>query len=49
MSSGNWVDADFSGLNNLKDKFSTSNMKNCKFRFVELNTSIQQYFRLRFF
>jgi uncharacterized protein YjbI with pentapeptide repeats len=30
MSSGNWVDADFSGLNNLKDKFSTSNMKNCK-------------------
>jgi uncharacterized protein YjbI with pentapeptide repeats len=31
MSSGNLVDADFSGLNNLKDKFSTSNMKNCKF------------------
>ncbi|WP_264551845.1 helix-turn-helix domain-containing protein [Flavobacterium sp. N2038] len=31
MSSGNWVNADFSGLNNLKDKFSTSNMKNCKF------------------
>jgi uncharacterized protein YjbI with pentapeptide repeats len=31
MSSGNWVDADFSGLQNLKDKFSTSNMKNCKF------------------
>ena len=31
MSSGNWVDADFSGLNNLKDKFSSSNMKNCKF------------------
>ena len=31
MSSGNWVDADFSGLNNLKDKFSVSNMKNCKF------------------
>lgn len=31
MSSGNWVDADFAGLNNLKDKFSTSNMKNCKF------------------
>jgi uncharacterized protein YjbI with pentapeptide repeats len=31
MSSGNWVDADFSGLHNLKDKFSTSNMKNCKF------------------
>lgn len=31
MSSGNWVDADFSGLKNLKDKFSFSNMKNCKF------------------
>lgn len=31
MSSGNWVDADFSGLNNLNDKFSSSNMKNCKF------------------
>ena len=31
MSSGNWVDADFSGLNNLKDKFSTSNLKKCKF------------------
>jgi uncharacterized protein YjbI with pentapeptide repeats len=31
MSSGNWVDADFSGLHNLKDKFSASNMKNCKF------------------
>jgi uncharacterized protein YjbI with pentapeptide repeats len=31
MSSGNWVNADFSGLNNLKDKFSTSNMKNCQF------------------
>lgn len=31
MSSGNWVDADFSGLNNLKDKFSNSNIKNCKF------------------
>lgn len=36
MSSGNWVDADFSGLNNLKDKFSTSNMKNCKFIGSEL-------------
>lgn len=31
MSSGNWVGADFSGLKNLKDKFSTSHMKNCKF------------------
>lgn len=31
MSSGNWLDADFSGLKNLKEKFSSSNMKNCKF------------------
>lgn len=31
MSSGNWADADFSGLKNLQEKFSSSNMKNCKF------------------
>ncbi len=31
MSQGNWVNADFSGLKNLKEKFSASNMKNCKF------------------
>ncbi|WP_239457828.1 helix-turn-helix domain-containing protein [Flavobacterium nitrogenifigens] len=31
MSQGNWIDADFSGLKNLKEKFSSSNMKNCKF------------------
>ena len=31
MSRGNWIDADFSGLTNLHEKFSTSNMKNCKF------------------
>lgn len=31
MSKGNWVDADFSGLKNLKEKFSSSNMKNCQF------------------
>lgn len=31
MSSGNWVGADFSGISNLKDEFSTSNMRNCKF------------------
>lgn len=31
MSQGNWVDADFSGLKDLKDKFNTSNIKNCKF------------------
>jgi len=31
MSDGNWVDADFSGLNNLQEKFSSSNIKNCLF------------------
>lgn len=31
MSRGNWVDADFSDLKDLHEKFSSSNMKNCKF------------------
>jgi uncharacterized protein YjbI with pentapeptide repeats len=31
MSRGNWVDADFSDLKNLHDKFSSSNMQRCKF------------------
>lgn len=31
MSGSNWVDADFSGLNRLKDKFSSSNIRNCTF------------------
>lgn len=31
MSEGNWVDADFSGLKDLKDRFSSSNIKTCKF------------------
>ena len=31
MSSGNWVGADFSGLNNLNEKFSSSNMQRCLF------------------
>ena len=31
MSRGNWSGADFSGLKNLHDKFSESNMQNCKF------------------
>jgi uncharacterized protein YjbI with pentapeptide repeats len=31
MSLGNWVDADFSGLRNLHEKFSSSNMQRCKF------------------
>lgn len=31
MSRGNWAGADFSGLKNLHEKFSASNMQNCKF------------------
>jgi uncharacterized protein YjbI with pentapeptide repeats len=31
MSRGNWLDADFSGLKNLHEKFSSSNMQRCKF------------------
>ncbi len=31
MSKGNWVDADFSGLKNLHEKFSSSNMQKCLF------------------
>jgi uncharacterized protein YjbI with pentapeptide repeats len=31
MSRANWVDADFSGLKNLHEKFSSSNMQRCKF------------------
>jgi uncharacterized protein YjbI with pentapeptide repeats len=31
MSHGNWVDADFSGLKNLHEKFNSSNMQRCKF------------------
>lgn len=37
MSHGNWKDADFSGLRNLKEKFSSSNMKNCKFMNSDLS------------
>lgn len=31
MSRGNWVDADFSGLKNLQEKFSSANLQRCKF------------------
>jgi uncharacterized protein YjbI with pentapeptide repeats len=31
MSGGNWVDADFSGLKNLGEKFGSSNIQNCLF------------------
>lgn len=37
MSQGNWVNADFSGIKNLKEKFSSSNMKNCKFTNSDLS------------
>jgi len=37
MSSGNWIDADFSGLKNLHEKFGSSNMRNCKFIGSELS------------
>ncbi len=37
MSQGNWSDADFSGLKNLKEKFSSSNIKNCKFMNSDLS------------
>lgn len=37
MSEGNWVDADFSGLNHLHDKFSSSNMQRCLFNGSEMS------------
>ena len=37
MSRGNWVDADFSELKNLHDKFSSSNMQRCKFNGSDLS------------
>lgn len=37
MSQGNWSDADFSGLKNVKEKFSSSNIKNCKFMNSDLS------------
>jgi len=37
MSRGNWMDADFSGLKNLQEKFSSSNMQRCKFIGSELS------------
>jgi len=37
MSRGNWVDADFSGLKDLHEKFSSSNMQRCKFIGSELS------------
>jgi transcriptional regulator with XRE-family HTH domain len=37
MSRGNWMDADFSGLKNLHEKFSSSNMLRCKFSGSEMS------------
>jgi uncharacterized protein YjbI with pentapeptide repeats len=37
MSRGNWVDADFSGLKNLHEKFSSSNMQRCHFKGSDLS------------
>src|SRR5664279_4912323 len=37
MSRGNWVDADFSGLKNLNEKFSSSNMLRCLFICSEMS------------
>lgn len=37
MSRGNWVDADFSGLKELRDKFSASNLQRCLFRGSDLS------------
>ncbi|MEZ4799724.1 MAG: pentapeptide repeat-containing protein [Flavobacteriales bacterium] len=37
MSQGNWKDVDFSGLKNLKEKFSSSNIYNCGFREADLS------------
>lgn len=37
LSRGNWADADFSGLKNLNDKFSSSNIQRCRFVGSELS------------
>lgn len=37
MSRGNWADGDFSGLKNLHNKFSSSNMQRCKFSGSDLS------------
>jgi uncharacterized protein YjbI with pentapeptide repeats len=37
MSRGNWIGADFSGLKNLYDKFSSSNMQRCLFTGSDLS------------
>jgi uncharacterized protein YjbI with pentapeptide repeats len=43
MSRGNWEEADFSGLRNLKDRFSSSNMQRCKFNGSDLSGLILKF------
>jgi uncharacterized protein YjbI with pentapeptide repeats len=43
MSRGNWQDADFSGLKNLHDKFSSSNMLRCLFVDSDLSGLLLKY------
>ncbi len=43
MSRSNWLDADFSGLNNLHEKFSSSNMQRCKFIGSNLSGLLLKY------
>lgn len=40
MSKGNWADADFSGLKDLKDQFSSSNISNCQFKKSDLSNIV---------
>lgn len=42
MSRANWMDADFSGLKNLHEKFSFSNMKSCHFIDSDLSALLLQ-------
>lgn len=42
MSRANWMDADFSGLKNLHEKFSSSNMKKCQFNGSDLSGLLLQ-------
>jgi len=43
MSEGNWVDADFSGLSNLHEKFSSSNMQKCLFVGSDMSGLLLKY------
>lgn len=43
MSRGNWIDADFSGLKNLSEKLSSSNMLRCRFIGSEMSRLLLKY------